>query len=93
MGKWIVALALTGWAGIVWLAYSLADARIGLCHYSETSCIVRTTAARDSVLTFGLAVALGFVILTLIVVAARGRREAGATGWMPTRRASRTRLR
>lgn len=57
--KWIVSLGLTGWAGIVALAWRLADDRLGaLCHYRAEHCDARLVAQRDAVLTNGLTVAL-----------------------------------
>jgi len=59
----IVTLGLTGWAGIVGLSWWLADRRVALCGYDETACKVRATAARDTVLTSGLTVALALILI------------------------------
>ena len=65
--KWIAFGALAGWAGIVRLAWVLADRRIAVCHYdTEGACALRATAARDAVLTSGLIVAL-LVVVALAV--------------------------
>lgn len=62
MIKRIIAGGLVGWAGIVALAWWLAQMRIEICDKAsataEASCAVRATAARDHVLTSGLTVAL-----------------------------------
>lgn len=83
--KRITVMALAGWAGIVWLAYSLASARIGLCYFHDTACIIRTTATRDNVLIWGAAVAL----LGLIVAAALEWRASSAPAQSATREARR----
>ena len=71
MWKRIVAFALTGWAGIIWLAWWMADKRIRLCGDSwddgYRSCTIRATATRDFVLTTGLTVALGFIVIAAFV--------------------------
>lgn len=93
MGKLIAAVALIGWAIIVAAAWRLAAARIALCYYLDTPCIVRTTAARDYVLIAGLTVALAFALITMIAVAVARARQFSATGWQPTSRAAQPRLR
>lgn len=88
----IVAFALSGWAGIVGLAWWLANRRIGLCHWSETDCIVRATATRDYVLIAGLAFGFAVALSIAVVMAAAARRRqasGGFTHWRPARRADR----
>lgn len=83
MGQRIVALALTGWALIVFIAWRMANARIELCYFADEACKIRTTAARDYVLVAGLTVALAFAILAMIVVAI-ARVRAGQSSWTPS---------
>ena len=66
--KRIALVGFTGWAGIVWLAWTLADARLGpLCRYRQLECNARLVAQRDAVLTNGLTVALvGLLALMLV---------------------------
>ncbi|MFM5924579.1 MAG: hypothetical protein ACKOPG_10390 [Novosphingobium sp.] len=75
--KRIAALALIGWSGIVWLAWHLADARIAACRYSTGyTCELRATAARDTILTNGLTVALVSILVVCVWGAAsRGRSD------------------
>ena len=66
--KRIALVGFTGWAGIVWLGWHLADARLGgLCHWMEQYCKPALVAQRDAVLTNGLTVALvGLLALMLV---------------------------
>ena len=57
--KWIAAATVSGWAGIVWLAWYLANERVRFCYpMPEENCLIRTTAARDAVLVWGLTIGL-----------------------------------
>jgi len=68
--------AITGWAGIVALAWWLADRRIGICsgisiysaEVSHTNCIARATAARDSILIYGLSIGLVAAIVLSVAL-------------------------
>lgn len=77
--KWIIGGAVTGWAGIVWLAWTLADKRIALCEY-EMPCIVRATAARDATLIWGLGIGLAAAVAFALAAWLRGYRFS-----LPTR--------
>lgn len=71
--KWIVIAGLAGWAGIVWLAWTLANERIGLgCAY--THCDPKLIAQRDAVLTNGLTVALVALIAVAVLALVRSER-------------------
>lgn len=67
--RWIAAMALTGWGGIVALAWWLADRRIAACYPMDSGCIERAHISRDAVLIWGPSVALamltGFALLEL----------------------------
>ena len=66
MTRRIVTVALLAWAGIIALAWWLAQARIDICRY-DPPCVIRTTAARDYVLIAGLIAVFGaFLIAALI---------------------------
>ena len=66
--KRIALVGFTGWAGIVWLAYRLADARLGgLCHSMPQYCDPKLVAQRDAVLTNGLTVALVGLLAFMLV--------------------------
>ena len=67
--KLIALVGFTGWAGIVWLAWTLADNRIAACRYSEGwTCKMRATATRDGILTNRITVALvGLLTLMFLV--------------------------
>ena len=65
MVKRIVAGGFIGWAGIVALAWWLAHWRIEMCRF-ESNCVIRTTAARDHILTSGLTVALIGAVLAAV---------------------------
>jgi hypothetical protein len=85
MGGRIIALGLVGWSGIIALAWWLADQRIDLCDYDESGCVVRTTAARDFVLVFGLSVALIVMIGAAFVWVRRGGSFNSSRVWpVPT---------
>ncbi len=73
MGYRIIAAGLLGWAGIVAVAWHLADKRIGLCYELDTKCIIATTADRDFILSLGLSVAL----IAMIWVAVTWTRRNG----------------
>ena len=84
--KLIALVGFTGWAGIVWLAWTLADNRIAACRYSEGwTCKMRAIATRDGILTNGLTVALVGLLTLMFLVRLphqlanllRGKREAG----------------
>ncbi len=74
--KRIAIAASVGWAAILGLAWYLANARIRLCEYGATNCIVRTTAARDSTLVYGLSIGLIVGVMTAILVMAGSRARA-----------------
>ena len=76
MGRRIVALALTGWSGIIALAWWLADRRIEICgdRMYNRDCIIEAAAARDTVLIAGLSVALAVLIVAALVGARRAER-------------------
>lgn len=84
--KWIITAGLAGWAGIVALAWNMADHRIARCYYLENDCIIRAAANRDAVLTGGLTVALvamlGVAVLSLRLKRTSHRipREANQAG-------------
>lgn len=67
--KWIVTATAIGWAGIVALAWRLADERAQLCYYIDDKCKIAALATRDATLTSGLTVALvagaGFAFVAL----------------------------
>jgi hypothetical protein len=83
MRRWIIVFGLVGWGGIVGLSWYLADARISICRRADTytaeaNCMVRATAVRDDLLTFGLTVALvGILAIAIVAVTRRhgGRPE------------------
>lgn len=81
--KRILGFGLAGWAAIVGLAWWLADRRIALCGYDESGCKLRATAARDTVLTSGLTVALVVAVaaLTWIVIFSRQGGRDQQSGW------------
>ena len=82
--KRIALVGFTGWAGIVWLAWHLAEARIDACRYSEGwTCALRATAARDTTLTNGLTVAL-LALLTLMLVTVLPDQRARLSRLRPT---------
>ena len=66
MVKWIIGAAFIGWAGIVQLAYSMAEARMPWC-YSDGACLIRTQATCDYVRTVGLTVALVAAVIVALV--------------------------
>lgn len=71
--KWIITLGLLGWAGIVALAWRMANERIALCGWGDSNCVIRATAMRDNVLVWGLTAAL--VALVVVGLAAWVRHE------------------
>lgn len=78
--KRIIAGALAGWVGIVATGWVMADDRIQLCSHDwsgridDPACLIRTTAARDYVLTSGLTIALiGAVVAAFAWSAVRSR--------------------
>jgi len=82
--KRISAVALIGCALIAAVAWKLADSRIAVCHMadsytSEANCIIGATAARDHVLTGGMAVGLSIVVMAM-VAGALVRRRQGSGG-------------
>lgn len=78
--KWIVALGLAGWAGVVALGWKLADERLGaLCHYRAEHCDPKLIAQRDAVLTNGLTVALVAAIAFALAVWLRRERLKAPT--------------
>ena len=74
--KRIVIAGLSGWAGIVGLAYWMANARIELCDYGSESCAIATTATRDNLLIGGLVVALVAAVALAVIAARADRRRA-----------------
>lgn len=103
MGRIIVAAGLGGWLAIVAMAYRMADNRIGVACGSipslqDPQCLASMQAKRDAILTVGLAVALAFIIISMIVFAIINARRghspvASKSGWAPTNRGRQTRLR
>ena len=72
--KWIALGTLTGWAGIVWLAWALADSRVAICYFGDERCKITATAARDAVLIGGLTVALvGLAVAGCVALVRSGR--------------------
>jgi len=70
---------LAAWAGIVALAWWLADARIDICGFEKTDCELRATAARDAVLIWGLIVSvISILAVTGVAQYRRHRRGAGS---------------
>ena len=71
--KWIIGAAFIGWAGIIRMAYNMADARANLCTNGYPSysneCAVRALAVRDGILTTGLIVALVAAIIIALTFA------------------------
>lgn len=61
--NWIVAGA--AWAGIVALAWWLADQRIEICSY-ERACKLRATVTRDDILVWGVGVGLAALLLIFV---------------------------
>lgn len=67
--KWIVLAGFAGWAGIVGLAWWLADRRLGgMCHWREEYCNPALIAQRDGILTGGLTIALIAALLIAVAV-------------------------
>ena len=65
--KWVAAAALTGWAGIVWLAWHLAEARMIACKYSGGyTCELRVLTSRDNTLLWGLGIGLAALVWLVI---------------------------
>lgn len=77
--KRIVLMALTGWAAIVWLAYTLADRRVGWCS-AYRDCIERAQITRDNVLVWGAIIALLGLIVAAVIEwrATRGQGPSSA---------------
>ena len=70
--KWIVIAGLAGWAGIVWLAWTLANDRIGPgCAHTHCE---KLFTQRDAVLTNGLTVALVALIAVAVLALVRSER-------------------
>lgn len=75
-----------GWAGIVWLSWSLADRRIAICggwmEASDVACRIRATAARDAILINGLTVGLvaGLAIAIFAGICGRGLKATMVQG-------------
>lgn len=98
MGRIIVASGLGGWLAIVAMAYRMAEKRAALCVDVDFDCQRAMSGQRDFILTGGLAVALAFIIISMIVFAVikarRGDRPiASRFGWRPASRGQQTRLR
>jgi hypothetical protein len=103
MGRIIVASGLGGWLAIVAIAWRMADNRIAVAcgpfaGLEDPQCLASMQAKRDAILTGGLAVALAFIIISMIVFAVikarRGDRPiAPSFGWRPANRGQQTRLR
>ena len=90
--KWIVGGAVLGWAGIVALAWHLAGARIAFCQW-DGDCMVRTTAARDATLIYGLSFGLlGAIGFGLIVAFRNQRLNRSEHAPREARRTERTKL-
>lgn len=87
----IIALASTGWAAIVALAWWLADRRLAECHPYNSECQQAAMSARDYVLIAGLSVAfVAFLAVMFAAQLARRRQASGRiTRWQPTTRADR----
>ena len=81
--KRIALVGFTGWAGIVDLAWNLANDRIDACSYGSNGCELRAIAARDAVLTNGLTVAL-VALLVLMLVARQPDQRARLSRLRPT---------
>lgn len=79
MGYRIIGAGLAGWAGIVALAWRMADKRIGLCSDLDRDCEIATTASRDFVLTAGLTVALVVIVTAALIWARRTGRLSSFT--------------
>lgn len=86
MLKRVAVIAFVGWAGILALAWWLADRRIAFCHDTDSytaqaNCLVRATAARDSALILGLSVGLvGAILLSLVATRFSSRSDRFARG-------------
>lgn len=72
--KWNWIVAGTAWAGIVALAWRLADQRSAVCGSFDADCRFDAAATRDGVLIWGLSIPLAlFVLLTIAGRARIGR--------------------
>ena len=81
--KLIVAGVLTGWTGIVALAWWLADRRLGsMCKFMEQYCNASQLATRDWTLVAGIA--LPFLLISWLALTGRIRIARLNLRW-PTR--------
>ena len=68
----VAKVAVCGWAGIVSLAWWLANERITICESTDDRCIIAATAMRDSSLVWGLSIGLAGALVFALILARRG---------------------